>query len=135
MMRLKQGYVRLERLCLHARHGVLPQEQVVGNDYEVSLRLGYPLETAMESDDVKDTINYAEVCSLVKREMEQPSRLLERVAARVGESLFAAFPLLTMVDITLTKKNPPMGADCDGATVELHLINDKTGDLPFGFSQ
>jgi dihydroneopterin aldolase len=33
---------------------------------------------------------------------------------------------VTTVDLTLTKENPPMGADCDGASVELHLINDKT---------
>lgn len=134
-MKLKAGYVRLERLRMHAFHGVLPQEREVGNDYEVSLRLGYPLETAMLTDNVADTINYAEVFGIVRQQMAQPSNLIEHVAARIGESLFQAFPLLSSIDIILTKRNPPMGADSDGASVEFHLINDKTEDHPSSFSR
>lgn len=125
-MKLKQGYIRLERLQFHAFHGVLPQERLVGNDYELSLRLGYPLEKAMRSDNVTDTINYAEVYELVRHEMETPSALIEHVAQRVASSLERTFPQLTSIDLTLTKRNPPMGAQCDGASVELHLINNKT---------
>ena len=36
------------------------------------------------------------------------------------------WPQIAAVDVKLIKINPPMGADCDGAGVELHLINDKT---------
>jgi dihydroneopterin aldolase len=36
--------------------------------------------------------------------------------------------LVEAVDVTLTKENPPMGANCGGAGVELHLINNKTAD-------
>lgn len=129
-----KGFVCIERLRLHAFHGVLPQERIVGNDYEISLRLEYPLEKALRSDDVYDTINYADVLIIVKKEMAQPSSLLECVAARIGESLFSNFPLLKSVEIKMMKRNPPMGDDCEGACVELHLINDKTEELPFGFS-
>lgn len=125
-MRLVDGYIRLERLRFHAFHGVLPQERLTGNDYELTLRLGYPLAEAMRSDRVADTLNYATVYELARQEMERPSALIEHVAARVGERLFATFPRLSSLDIVLTKRNPPMGAQCDGASVELHLINDKT---------
>ena len=30
------------------------------------------------------------------------------------------FPEVTSIDLKLTKLNPPMGADCDGAGVEIH---------------
>ena len=66
----------------HAFHGVMPQETKVGADFIVNLRIGYPLEQAMESDEVGDTLNYAEVYDLVKQEMKQPSKLLEHVAGR-----------------------------------------------------
>ena len=36
------------------------------------------------------------------------------------------FPNDSSIDLKLVKLNPPMGADSDGAGVELHLINDKT---------
>ncbi len=80
----------------------------------------------MESDDVNDTLNYAELCRLVTCEMVSPSRLLEHVAGRIAEAVFRRYPEATAIDLTLTKENPPMGADCGGAGVELHLINDKT---------
>ncbi len=80
----------------------------------------------MESDRVEDTLNYAELCRLVKEEMAVPSALLEHVAGRMAKAVFRRFPEVTALDLMLTKDNPPMGVDCSGAGVELHLINNKT---------
>ena len=122
----QQTYIRLEKLKFRAFHGVLPQERTVGGDFLVTLRIGYPWQTAMESDVVADTLDYAAVYRLVSREMASPSRLLEHVAGRIAKALLRDFPLITSIDLWLTKVTPPMGADCEGAGVELHLINDKT---------
>ena len=122
-----QTYIRLEKLRFRALHGVLPQERTVGGDFLVTLRIGYPWERAMDSDDVRDTLNYAAVYDLVSHEMASPSQLLEHVAGRIVKALLQQFPAITSVDLWLTKVTPPMGADCEGAGVELHLINDKTG--------
>lgn len=120
------SYIRLNDVRFHAFHGVLPQEKTVGGDFVVSMRLGYDISRAMESDDVADTLNYAEVYELVRREMSIPSNLLEHVAGRIVLAVLSAFPAVTSIDLELTKENPPMGADCKGAGVEIHLINDKT---------
>lgn len=125
-MRLKESFVSLDGLRFHAFHGVLPQERTVGNDYVVDVRAGYDVSSACVSDDVADTLNYARMFDIVKTEMAEPSKLLERVAWRIGEKLMAEFPAIMSLTIRLTKQNPPMGACGDGATVELHLINDKT---------
>jgi len=98
----------------------------VGGEYLVSLRVHYNISRALITDDVADTVNYAELCHLIEREMVLPSKLLEHVAGRIAHAVFHAYPETTAVDIKLTKMNPPMGADCAGAGVELHLINDKT---------
>ena len=60
-----------------------------------------------------------------RREMEKPSQLLEHVAGRIGRCLIDSYPVIEEVDIEIMKINPPMGADCDGAGVELHLTNGK----------
>ncbi len=120
------SYIFLREVRLHAHHGVLPQETVVGADFMVSLRVGYDISKAIESDKVGDTLNYAELYELVKREMNIPSKLLEHVAGRIVQALCETFPEVTSVDLELTKLNPPIGADCQGAGVELHLINNKT---------
>lgn len=118
-VKVESGYVCLKNLRFKAYHGVLPQERVVGNDYVLDLRIGYPLEQAIQSDGVEDTLNYAEVFSLVREEMKKPSALLEHVAGRIADVLQQTFPKITSIDLKLTKVNPPMGADCDGAGVEI----------------
>lgn len=120
------SYIVLREVRLHAHHGVLPQETIVGADFMVSLRVGYDISAAIESDEVDDTLNYAEVYELVKREMSIPSKLLEHVAGRIVRAICKTFPRVTSVNLELTKLNPPIGADCQGAGVELHLINNKT---------
>lgn len=125
-MAVKSSYILLENVKFHAFHGVLPQERKVGNDYLVSLRIGYNFSRAMVSDEVNDTLNYAEVYQLLSQEMSVPSALLERVAGRIGDRLFRKFPPIQSIDLTIIKVNPPMGADSEGAGVEVHLINDKT---------
>ena len=75
----------------------------------------------MASDDVKDTLDYGALYQLVEREMKQPSNLLEHVAGRIAEAIEKTFPKVSSIDLTLTKQNPPMGADCEGASVEVHF--------------
>lgn len=123
-MKLQSSYIYLNGIRFHASHGVMPQERTVGADFVVDVRVGYDITHAMLTDDVDNTVSYADVFEVVKREMKRPSGLLEHVAGRIGEALFTEFPVLASVDLSVTKCNPPMGADCRGAGVEVHLTRD-----------
>ena len=120
-MMFSDGYISLRDVRFHAFHGVLPQERQVGGDFLVTVRVGYPLERAMETDNVDDTLDYSALYALVEREMAEPSKLLEHVAGRIVKAITASFPEVTSVDLELTKLNPPMGADSEGAAVEVHF--------------
>ena len=76
--------IELRRMTFYAYHGVAPQETRVGNTFIVDLILTAPLENAVWSDDLSDTINYATVYETVKAEMAIPSRLLEHGAYLEG---------------------------------------------------
>lgn len=115
------GSVFIKNMKFYARHGVMPQERVTGGEFTVSLRVGFRVGAAVGSDDVADTLNYAEIYETVKREMQQPSELLEHVAGRIGKSILLTMPKAETVDITLSKTNPPMGADVECAGIELHI--------------
>ncbi len=130
MLKLNASYIYLKGVRFHAYIGVGEQEMVVGNDYVVDLRLQYPFAKALQTDDVVDTLNYAGVYDLVRDVMSRKAKLLEFVASEIAHELTTAYPQIEAIDVKLTKLNPPMGADCDGAGVELHLINDKTIDIP-----
>ena len=120
------SYITLQDVHFHAFHGVMPQEKRVGGDFLLNLRVGYSLSAAMESDRLEDTISYAALFELVADEMRIPSKLLEHVAGRMAHAIMSAYPAVSSIDLEIVKQNPPMGADCAGASVEIHLINDKT---------
>lgn len=125
-MKLMSSKIYLRNVRFHAFHGVLPQEGIVGNDYLVNLVLDYDFSSAMKTDDLQGTLNYAEVYQKVREEMAVPSKLLEHVAGRIAHRLFSDFPEIQKLQLSITKVNPPMGGDSDGAGVEVVLTNDKT---------
>ena len=125
-MQLESSYIYIKGIKLHAFIGVSELERKVGNDYVVNLRLRYNIEKAMLSDDVTDTLNYAEVYEVLKKVMLTPVKLLEHAAHNIEVELGKQFPKIEEIHLQLTKLNPPMGADCYGAGVELHVINEKS---------
>ena len=100
--------IELRRMTFYADHGVAPQETRVRNTFIVDLILTAPLENAVWSDDLSDTINYATVYETVKAEMAIPSRLLEHAAGRILKALKV-----------LSKLNPPFGGDIHSASIIL----------------
>lgn len=114
----------LNNLRFYSYHGVLPQENAVGDWYTINLRLTLNDETALTSDNIADTVNYADVYQEVKRQMAQPSRLIEHLCGKITRQLFERFPLITEIQISIVKQNPPMGADCDGCGIEVTTKRD-----------
>ena len=115
-----ETYIEVKEARFYAYHGVLPQERRVGGSYTVTLRVGYDWSRAAETDEVGDTLDYAALYEVVKREMMVPSKLLEHVAGRIAKAVTTAWPTVTSLDLWLVKDKPPMGAACAGAGVEAH---------------
>ena len=114
-MKVTNGYVFIQGMCFHAFHGVLEQERTVGGEYIVDVKVKADFSRAIETDDVSDTIDYSTVYRIVKSEMEVPSALVEHVAGRIAENVFASFPQARETEVKIIKVNPPMGAVCQGA--------------------
>ncbi len=114
-----KGIIEINGLRLFARHGVFEEERINGNTFELTVHLCYPIENAMQSDNVADTLNYAEAIEIIRKEMEIPSRLLEHVVGRIHSALLAAYPAIISGSIKLTKLNPPIPADIDGTAVRI----------------
>jgi dihydroneopterin aldolase len=120
-MTITQSSIQLQEMRFYAYHGVMEQERSVGGEYLVSLDVDADLSQPVMSDAVADTVNYAALYDVVAREMEQPSQLLEHVAGRIAQRVLDDFPQVESLSIRITKCNPPMGADCKGASVELKV--------------
>ncbi|MDR0845597.1 MAG: dihydroneopterin aldolase [Tannerella sp.] len=111
--------IELESMKFYSYHGVSPQETKVGHHFTVDVSYSFPLKDVFLTDDLNDTINYADVYDVVKGEMECPSKLLEHVAGRILRALKSRFPQLSFVRIRLSKLNPPLVGEVHSASVVL----------------
>lgn len=110
--------VRIRGLRLYAFHGVLPQERMVGGEFEVNASLSVCADCrATEQDRLEGAVDYAVALRLIKEEMAQPSDLLERVCYRIAERLLMYSPLVARAAVEVCKVNPPLGERMDGASV------------------
>lgn len=114
-----KSYILLENIIFYANHGVFLQETAVGNVYVVNLKIETDLSKAAISDDLTDTISYADVYTIIREEMGITSNLLEHVAGRIIARLKNTFPQIAQVEIKLSKRNPPIGGQLDYASVVL----------------
>ncbi len=120
-MQISSTAIILRNIRLHAQHGVLDQERLTGDEFIVNLRVAGDFAKACRTDSVDDTVNYAELYEIVKTEMMKPSRLIENVAYRIGQAILDSNSLVESVDVEVVKSNPPMGADCGGASVVINI--------------
>lgn len=110
-------YIEIDKLKLFARIGVAEHERVVGNLFELTVRVEYPLLAAMENDALDATINYATICAIAREEINKPCLLIENVAYRIMTSLSEKFPQIKSGYLKLTKVTPPIPEQLSGASV------------------
>ncbi|NQU54912.1 MAG: dihydroneopterin aldolase [Bacteroidetes bacterium] len=113
------GLIEIEGMHFYAYHGHFEVEQIVGNDFIVNLQLGVDCNKAALSDDLNDALNYQAVYTLIQKEMAVKSRLLENVANRILDVLFAEFSNLENAKVKISKMNPPMGGEIEKVSVTL----------------
>lgn len=112
-----KSYIMLEKILMYAHHGVFLQETKVGNLFKIDVKLAVDLEKSSFSDELTDTVSYADVYSVIKEEMTIPSKLLEHVAGRIVRRLKKEYAEIESVELKLSKQNPPLGGQVDVASV------------------
>lgn len=94
-------------------HGVLPIEQIQPQTFIVDADLFLDTSRAGCSDDLKDTVSYAEVFFQIKTIVEQEKfQLLEALAEKIAQVLLQQFPVRE-VEITVYKPDAPVEGQFD----------------------
>ena len=81
-MQATNMYIRMEGMKFYAFHGVMPQENLVGANFYVDLKLKTDFTSAAQTDKLEGTVSYADIYNSVKEVMGTPSKLLEHVCHR-----------------------------------------------------
>jgi len=109
--------IELKKMLFYAYHGVIDQERMIGNTYRVDLKLFLDLSKAIESDNLEDTLNYADVFNLIKEEMMTPSRLIEHITEKIIRKIKERYPQVSKIKIRLAKINPPVEGEMKEAAI------------------
>jgi len=100
-------------MTFRACHGVLPIEKTEPQTFRVDADLFLDTSRAGRSDDLKDTVSYADVFAQVRKIVEQESyQLLEALAENIAAALLLRFPVAG-VEITVYKPDAPVEGDFD----------------------
>lgn len=113
------GRISLEGLEFHAFHGVYPHERESGNWFEVDISVETNILEGAIKDDLDKTVNYEVLYQIVKGEMEIPSKLLETVAEKIVERVLQDLVSVDLVELKISKINPPIGGKCKKASLWL----------------
>lgn len=99
--------IELNRLNFFAYHGLYAEERKTGNNFEVGLRVEYE-QLAEVIEDIDETINYATLYDIVKKQMQQPADLLETLVMKIAGEIHSLFPQIKKISITVSKLHPPI---------------------------
>ncbi len=113
------GLIQIENMEFYAFHGHFKEEQIVGNKFIVNLSLETDMSEPSASDNLKDAVNYQRAYEIVKAEMAKKSHLLEHIAGRILDALYAEMKGIKKATVKVSKLNPPMGGKIGSVSVIL----------------
>jgi 7,8-dihydroneopterin aldolase/epimerase/oxygenase len=101
-------------------HGVFPEEQKLGQRFNVDVTLGLDLSRAGLTDDLNETVNYKEVYDAVKEIVEGDSvQLLETLSEAICSTLLGKFTRIMEATVKVIKPDPPIPGHYDSVAVEI----------------
>ena len=115
------GKIYLKNIRLYAYHGCMDEEEKIGSDYVVNLSVDVDLGTSSETDNLKDTVDYVALHSIVKEEMSIRAKLLEKVADRILKRVLKEHIEVRLVHVKVAKRTPPIGGNVEEVAVEREL--------------
>ena len=110
--------IKIRGLEIWAKHGVFPEENVLGQKFVISADLYTNTRSAGKSDDLTQSIHYGEVCQFMKTFMEEHTyQLIETVAEKLAEELLLVFEHLQGIRLEIAKPWAPVGLPLDTVSV------------------
>ncbi|MBD2848399.1 dihydroneopterin aldolase [Paenibacillus sp. IB182496] len=120
----------LKGMQFYGYHGVFEEENKLGQRFGVDLELLLDLREAAASDDIAQSINYADLHALTKEIVEgKPFQLVEALAGAIASKLLDSYTRINEVTVRVVKPHPPFDIQFDGVVIELRRKRDAHGQI------
>ncbi|WP_102693355.1 dihydroneopterin aldolase [Rummeliibacillus pycnus] len=114
-------YIHIKDMEFYGYHGVLLEETKLGQRFRVTLSIATDLEHAGKTDELTNTVSYAEVYELCKEVVEgKPYKLIEAVAEKIATVVSETYPSAVKgVRVEIIKPDPPIPGHYREVSVEI----------------
>ena len=110
----------IKELKLYAYHGVNPEEKIEGQNFVLDIECKADLSLPCKTDNVDDTVSYAQIIKLIKKVfIAEKYDLIEKAAQVVADSVLENFEKIQSIKVTLKKPEAPMKADFEYVAVQI----------------
>lgn len=112
--------IRIRNAVFYAYHGVASDEQSLGGKFEIDVELRADLSAALESDDLRRTVDYEKVYGMIHTiATSKKYFLLEALANTIAKGIMRAWPVVDSVTVRIRKPHPPVKGVVDFVEVEI----------------
>ena len=93
-------------------HGVFDHERREGQVFYADICAELDLESASNSDDLKDTVDYGAIIDLVIEDIEsEPCQLIEHLGGRIADRILFEFHKINRIAVTIHKPSAPVNGN------------------------
>ncbi len=112
--------IELKGMRFYGYHGVFPEENRLGQQFIVDVKVALDLRLAGQSDALEDTVSYPDIYHTVQAIVEgEPLKLVEALAERIAQTVLDQYTKVIETTVRVVKPHPPFAAHFDGVTVEM----------------
>ena len=112
--------IKIENLEVFAKHGVFPEENILGQKFLVSATMFTDTRRAGKNDELTASIHYGEVSQFIDKYMKEHTfQLIERVAESLAEELLLNTVGLERIVLEIKKPWAPVGLPLESVSVEI----------------
>ncbi len=112
--------IRIENLKVFANHGVLQSEKKEGQYFYINAVIELPMGRAGMSDDLNDTVSYAELCEVMVKEMQAGSYdLIEAATRHLIVHILSNYKMIKRITIEMRKPDAPINANFESVSVKM----------------
>jgi 7,8-dihydroneopterin aldolase/epimerase/oxygenase len=113
--------ILLTNMQFYGFHGLLPEENKLGQRFNVDLELFLDTRNAGTLDEMEQSIDYSKAYQHVKKIVEGKAKnLIEAVAETIAEDLLTSFHLLQACRVKVIKPDPPIPGHYESVAVEIY---------------
>ncbi len=118
--------ILLAGLAFYGYHGVMLEENKLGQRFRIDLELGLDMSEAAKSDDVLSTVHYGNVYNVVKEAFEEKRfKLIEALGHHIIVRLFGEFDRLDWIRIKVRKPEAPLPIVAGEVAIEMLRTRDQ----------